>query len=251
MASVALAAPAHADPITLGATDVGSTFSIDLNGFSGDNTNTIDDLTSTLTFTLDSVTGDEYVFSYTVDNTTSGGLTSNISSFAFNVDPDISGASVDGAYQFAFVTDGSANDPSLPNQIGAVDVCFKAKNSGSCSNGGGVAEGDSGSGTLSLFFDPDASEITLSDFYVRYQGITGAGGVGSATGESTTSTTSGSTTTSGTTTSTTTTTTSSTTSGTPVPAPGMLGLLALALLSLGFMRRRREHGDAAAQPAFA
>jgi len=232
LAGVALAAPAHADPITLGAADVGTTFSIDLNGFVNDSTNTIDNLTSTLTFTLDSVTGDTYQFSYTVDNTTSGGLTSNISSFAFNVDPDISGATVDGAYQYAFVTDGSGNDPSLPNQIGSVDVCFKARNSGSCSNGGGVAEGESGSGTLSLFFDPDAGEITLSDFFVRYQGIMGADNVGSATGESTTSTT-------------------TTTSGTPVPAPGMLGLLALALVSLGFMRRRREHGEVAPQPAFA
>ena len=253
IAGMAFAAPAHADPITLSSADVGTTFSIDLNGFSGDSTNTIDDLTSTLTFTLDSVSGDRYDFSYTVDNTTGGGLTSRVSSFAFNVDPDIVGASVDGAYRYTFVADGRSSDPSYPNQIGAVDVCFKAKKSGSCSNGDGVSEGQSGSGSLSLFFDPDASEITLSEFFVRYQGISGAGNVGSASGASTTSTTSG-TTTSGTTTSGTTTsgtTTSTTTSGTPVPAPGMLGLLALALVSLGFMRRRRDHGEAAAQPAYA
>ncbi|WP_340587658.1 cistern family PEP-CTERM protein [Erythrobacter alti] len=234
LAGLAFAAPAHADPITLGAGDEGTTFSINLNGFVGDSSSTIDNLTSTLTFTLDSVSGDRYDFSYTVDNTTSGGLTSNISSFAFNVDPDIVGATVDGAYSYTFVTDGRSSDPRYPNQIGAVDVCFKAKNSGSCSNGGGVSEGNSGSGTLSLFFDPDVSEITLSDFFVRYQGISGAGNVGSASGEQISSTSG--------------TTTSSTTSGTPVPAPGMLGLLALALVSLGFMRRRRDHVE---QPAFA
>ncbi|KLI64107.1 cistern family PEP-CTERM protein [Aurantiacibacter marinus] len=235
MMSMAIAVPALADPITLDAGDVGTTFQIDLNGFSGSNTNTVDGLASTLTFTLDSVTSDRYDFSYVVANTTGSGVTSNISSFAFNVDPDITGAAVNGAYQFAFVADGNGSDPSYPNQIGAVDVCFKASNSGSCSNSGGVSQGNTGTGSLSLLFGADAPQITLSDFFVRYQGITGAGGVTSATGESTTSTTTG-----------------GSTSGTPVPEPGILGLLGLALASLCFMRRRRQFGDAhVGQPAFA
>lgn len=233
MASMAVAAPAMADPITLDSGSVGESFTIDFDGFSGDASSTVDDLTSSITFTLDEVTNDAYTFSYVVDNTTSNGLTSNLSSFAFNVDPDISSANVTGAYSFAFVADGSGSDPSLPNQIGNVDVCFKARNSGSCSNGGGIAQGESGSGSLSLFFDPDApSDITLSDFFVRYQGITGAGNVGSATGQSTTS---------------------SSSSGTQVPAPGMMVLLALGLFGLGAVRRRRRNDDefAGAQPAYA
>jgi len=230
--SMAIASPAMADPITLDSGDVGTSFTIDFDGFTDAATNTIDNLTSSITFTLQQVTGSSYIFDYLVDNTTSGGLTSNLSSFAFDVDPDISGASVDGAYSFAFVADGQGSDPSYPNQVGQVDVCFKAANSGSCSNGGGVSEGSSGSGSLTLNFDSAASEITLSDFFVRYQGISGAGDVTSATGQSTTS---------------------SSSSGTQVPEPGMLGLLGLSLLGAGFMhrRRRRDGGVAAPQPAFA
>lgn len=230
-ASVAIASPAIADPITLDSSDVGTSFTIDFDGFVASATNTIEDLTSSITFALQEVTGSSYTFGYLVDNTTGGGLTSNLSSFAFNVDPDISGASADGAYSFAFVTDGQANDPSYPNQVGAVDVCFKAANSGSCSNSGGVSEGSTGSGSLVLNFDPDADQITLSDFFVRYQGISGADGVTSATGQSTTSGSS---------------------SGTQVPAPGMAGLLGLAVVGLGLLRRRRRTPSTAApRPAYA
>ncbi|WP_338244995.1 cistern family PEP-CTERM protein [Aurantiacibacter hainanensis] len=235
-ASIAIASPALADPITLGSGDIGSSFTIDFDGFANSPTNTVDNLTSSITFTLEGVTGSAYTFGYLVDNTTGGGLTSNISSFAFNVDPDITAATSTGDYSFAFVTDGQGSDPSYPNQIGAVDVCFKAANSGSCSNSGGISEGQSGSGTLSLLFGSDVSEITLSDFFVRYQGISGAGDVTSASGQSTTS--SGS-------------TTSSTSSGTQVPAPGAIGLLGLALLGLGLARRRRKLSTGEMQPAFA
>lgn len=214
-ASLAFAAPAFAGPITLGSTDIGSSYTINFDGFSGSSANTIDGLTSSLTLTLDSVTSNSYTFLYDLANTTSNGLTSTVSSFAFNTDPEISSASSTGDY--SYVTLGS----TYPNQIGAVDVCFKAGGSNSCSNGGGITAGNSGTGSLTLNFADAVSSVTLSDFFVRYQAITGAGNVTSASGQEVTST-------------------STSSGGTSVPEPGMLGLFGLALGGLFYARRRKQ-----------
>jgi hypothetical protein len=80
-----------------------------------------------------------------------------------------------------------------------------------------------------LNFDQAVNSITLSDFFVRYQAITGAGNVTSASGQQVTST--------------------STSGGTDVPEPGMLGMFGLALLGLFFARRRKS--VTGQQPRFA
>lgn len=228
IATLALAAPAVAGPISVGSGDVGSSYTINFDGFSGSSSNTIDGLTSALTLTLESATANSYTFAYDLANTTSNGLTSTVSSFAFNTNPQISSASSTGDYSYVTL------DSTYPNQIGSVDVCFKAGGSNSCSNGGGTTAGDTGSGTLTLNFADMVSSITLSDFFVRYQAITGAGGVTSASGQETTSTS-----------------TSSSSGGTPVPEPGMLGLFALAIGGIFFARRRKAPVRAGARHAFA
>ena len=212
------AVPASATPITLGSGDVGSTFQVAFDGFA-DGT-VIDGLTSTLSLQLTSVDSNEYVFDYTLTNTTDPSLQSRVSSFAFNTNPQISGASATGDYSYTVL------DSNYPNGIGTVDVCFKAAASNSCAgNRSGAEVGESGSGSLTLTFADALSSLTLDDFFVRYQSISGAGHVTSASGKQTSSsTTSGSTT---------------STSGTPVPEPGMLGLFGAALLGLGLMRRRK------------
>ncbi|WJY18304.1 cistern family PEP-CTERM protein [Alteriqipengyuania flavescens] len=214
--SLIVATPALATPITLDESNVGESFTLSYGGFSDDRT--IDGLGAEATFTLTGVTDHSFTFDYAVTNTTASGLTSRISSFAFNTDPDIARASSTGAFNYTLT------DSKYPNGIGNVDVCFKAARTNSCAgNRGGVSEGNTGTGSLTLNFADIVDTISLSDFFVRYQSITGAGHVSSANGAGTPTSTS-----------------TSTTSGTTVPEPGMLGLFGAGLLGLGLMRRRRK-----------
>ena len=230
------ATPALADAITLNSGDVGKSFSFNFNGIA--DSMEIANLTSTATFTLTGSTSNSYTFNYSLSNTTSDPLTSRVSSFAFNTDPTISNASSTGAFSYTTL------NSSYPNGIGAIDVCFKDAATGSCAGGGsgGLLDGATGTGSLTLNFSQPLTSLTLSDFFVRYQSITGAGNVTSASGSgSLSSTTSGGT--SGGTTSGGTTTSSG---GTSVPEPGMVGLMGGALLLLAMRSRRRKVSFAAA-----
>ncbi len=225
-ASLAFAAtPALADPITLDASTVGQSYTFNYDGFSSGTT--IDGLTASTTFTLTGTTANSYTFDYSVANTTSSPLTSRVSSFAFNTDPTISSATSTGAFSYTTL------DSTYPNGIGSVDVCFKDAATGSCAGGGGggMTTGTTGTGSFSLNFSSPISSLTLSDFFVRYQSITGAGNITSASGAGTmTSTTSG---------------------GTSVPEPGVLGMLAGGIIAIALLRRRRVAPPEAFTPAYA
>lgn len=215
------AAPALADPITLDAGDVGTSFTLNYNGFA-DGT-VVDGMTASTSFTLKSVTDTSYSFDYTVANTTSGDLSSRVSSFAFDTNPDISSATSTGTYNYTVL------DSNYPNGIGNVDVCFKGGASNSCAgNSGGVTTGDSGTGSLTLNFSDPISALTLDNFFVRYQSITGAGNITSASGAVTSSS-----------------------GGTPVPEPGMLVLFGIGAAAVAFGRRRKAAPARALQPSFA
>lgn len=218
-----IAAPALAEPIMLDAGDVGESFTITYDGFADGQT--IDGLSATTIFTLTGVNGSTYTFDYAVTNTSGSGVNSRISSFAFNTDPDITGASSTGTYNFV------NTDSNYPNGIGTVDVCFQAARTGSCAgNRDGLFAGETGTGSLTLNFLTAPTMLTLDDFFVRYQSITGVDGITSASGQQT-----------------------STSGGTPVPAPGgMIALLAMALFGFGLAGRGRSRRTAATKaPAFA
>lgn len=220
VALASVATPAWADAITLGSGDIGSSFTLNYDGFS--NGTSISGLTGSSTFKLTGISGNDYTFDYSVTNTTSSPVTgSRISSFAFNTNPDITSATSTGAFSYTTLSS------TYPNGIGTVDVCFKDASTGSCAGGGGggLTLGQNGTGTFTLSFSAPVSSLTLSDFYVRYQSITGVAGISSASGAGTLSSTGGS--------------TSSSSGGTAVPEPGMLGLFGLGLTALALGRRRR------------
>lgn len=204
---------AYADAITLDSGDIGQAITLTYNGMADGNT--IAGLTGSTTLTLTGITGTSYNFNYSVTNTTSNPVDSRIASFGFDTNPDISGATSTGTYNSALI------GGQVPSPFNTVDVCFKAGGSNSCSGSGGVLDGQTGSGTLTLSFATAPSSLTLSDFFVRYQSITGAGNVTSATGSGTITSSGGS------------------TGGTPVPEPGMIGLFGLGLIGLALARRRQ------------
>ena len=209
---------AHADVISLSGSDVNKSFTVDYNGYTG--SGTIDGLASQIVFTLTAATANSYTLGYNVTNTSGAPLTgSRVSGFGFNTDPTISGASSTGTYSV------TALNSNVPN-VGSVDVCFKGgggTNSCAGGGGGGVNLGDSGSGTLTLSFASPVTSLSLSDFFTRYQSISGAGSTTSAVGSGTISTSSG-----------------GSSGGTPVPEPGMFGLFALGVGALMLRRRRRS-----------
>ncbi len=224
-ASLAFAAtPALADAITLDSSNVGQSYTFGYDGFS-DGT-AISGLTAATTFTLTSTSATSYTFSYSVANTTSNPLTSRVSSFAFNTNPDIASATSTGAFSYTTL------NSNYPNGIGNVDVCFKDASTGSCAGGGsgGLAENTSGTGSLTLNFSTPISSLTLSDFFVRYQSITGAGNITSASGTGTISSTSG---------------------GTSVPEPGVLGMMLGGIAAIALLRRRRSAPAKAFAPVYA
>ena len=210
------ASPALADAITIDNSSIGTDYTLNYDGFS-DGTS-ISGLTGSTTFKLTGISGNDYTFSYSVANTSSTPITgSRISSFAFNTDPNITVASSTGAFSYTTL------NSTYPNGIGSVDVCFKDASTGSCAGGGsgGLTMGQTGSGSFTLSFSQPISSLTLSDFYVRYQSISGAGNITSASGSGTL-------------------TSSSTSSGgTSVPEPGMLGLMSVALIGTALLHRRR------------
>jgi hypothetical protein len=212
---------AHADIITVTPAAIGTSYTVNYDGFSDGNV--IDGLTGTAILTLKEADGTRYTFDYELTNTSSDPIdASRISIFGFNTDPTIASASSSGLF------DTVALNANVPSGFGTVDVCFKgAGGENSCAGGGGtgLAAGESGSGSLTLNFSSLVQELTLSDFFVRYQGIEGAGNVTSAIGRGTTTST-GST---------------GSTGGTPVPAPAALWLFAggLAVVGLRMGRRRK------------
>lgn len=157
----------------------GDSAEVVFDGFSGSPSNTIAGLSASLRLTL--VSGAQtrgYLFSYVLKNTsTSGGPQSRVSGFAFDSAPDVRLVATLGEFSNVIL------NGRYPNGIGDVEVCLTGSNS--CQGGGrlGATLGDPASGFFLLGFDRAPSSVTLSDFYVRYQSLSGLNRVTSASGQ--------------------------------------------------------------------
>jgi hypothetical protein len=163
MAAITVTGTGDATTATVHSGDTLSSFMLTFDAES--NGVVIPGVSSTLTLTLQSVSGGgtSYLFNYLVNNTSS--VTSRVSVFGFDVAPNILSASSTGV--FPTTSSGSLENHSL-------EVCFDSGNTNNCNSstgGAGVTNGNSGQGTLTLNFSTAQSSIVLSNFLEKYQGI--------------------------------------------------------------------------------
>jgi hypothetical protein len=157
----------------------GDSADILFDGFTGNAGNTIPGLSASLRLTL--LAGAQsrgYLFSYVLRNTsTAGGPASRVSGFAFDSNPDVRLVATLGELSNVIL------DGRYPNGIGDVEICLSGGRTCQGGAGSGATHGDPASGVFLLGFDRPATSVTLSDFFVRYQGLSGLGRITSASGQ--------------------------------------------------------------------
>ncbi|MCK8516821.1 cistern family PEP-CTERM protein [Methylonatrum kenyense] len=204
-ALLAFGMQAQAGLITIdGASDVGNIYTIN---YSLDVTGGT--LTGLTEFTLKEFEPEQVVFEIYAKNTSTTGLDPiRFTSFAFDASPAVTSVSLKTTGD---VFDGvtlKADQGNPTNAPLSLDICVFAGSS--CASGSvGLLEGQDD--TLKLAIGGDFSNgLVLSDFLARFTGELGSHKVPPANG------------------------------GTPVPEPGVLGLLGLGLAGLGLAARRRH-----------
>jgi len=169
--------------IGVGLTDIGKSFQVSFDGNVA--TQNVSDLTSLATFTFQ---GFENIGSFTqakfdidLKNTSTGAIASRTSALGFDTDLTLQNASVatGGLFSNAIL------NGSLPNQFGALDVCFTDGNNCQGGQNGGATSGqNSQTFSAKLALNQGATQFALSNFGVRYQSISGTnlGTSGTGTG---------------------------------------------------------------------
>ena len=173
----ALATPTYAD-IVLNPTQVGQSGVVNYNGIV-DNTVVPGLSASIKPFTLQNVdlATNTWSFGFALDNTSSGAITSSrVSTFGFNTDPALNTdpllTKITGGTVFTGVSSGN-----VPMQ-GSVDFCGHPQvQTARVEAGDGVLPGDGiVTGSFNLDFAgaaTNATQISFTDLYVRYQSIVG------------------------------------------------------------------------------
>lgn len=171
--------PVRGEAAAFTVADIGDTLTVIFNGNVGGVD--IPGLTGEVDFTLtsfDAGNNNSAVFDVVVRNTSSAPISaSRISAFGFNSNPDVIGGTSTSA-EYTQVITGS----QFPNNFGSIEVCV-IDNPNTCTGGGGsgVLIGEvSPVFQLTLNFANLGSTLTLDNFGMRYQSITGAGLVGAS-----------------------------------------------------------------------
>jgi hypothetical protein len=186
-AGLVLGGPTASAAVVLGSNNVNNTFTISFNGFTGSPAGVIPGLSANIQFTLagysSTANSSSWVFNYIINNTSGAPVTaSRLSTFGFDTDPNVNTATTSASGIFSNIT----YNANQPNQAPDVELCFSSQ---SCpgGGGGGVTQGNSGSGSFTLGFASAITQLTLSDFVIRWQsltypGVTGGSGSGIETG---------------------------------------------------------------------
>ena len=156
--------------VVVGEAQEGNTYTINFTGLNGEPPTAAPELQASLdlTFLTRSDNGRTYSFSYTIDNNST--VNSRISGIAFNAAEDLTGGSTSGL--FSQVKLGR----NYPVGIGNVDFCLTNNNGNSCAGGGnsGVTSGNSGSGQFTVTLAESADQLTIENFFIRFQSISPA-----------------------------------------------------------------------------
>jgi len=162
-AACLIAAPASAATVlSWSSGDLGVSQGVDFNGFV--NGVVTPGLTAHVDYTLQSISGNDWTFGYSVHNTSSAPITaSRVSIFGFDITPDIVGSTSTGVYD-TFTANGN-----VP-QIGFRDACYSQVN---CAGGAGAGAliGQTLGGTFKLTFAVPETSLSLENLFVRYQSI--------------------------------------------------------------------------------
>ena len=178
----AAALPLVSTPVNLLSTDIGTSFTVNYNGFINETLQA--GLTARTVFRLSAVSANLKSWTFAVDeaaNTSSGPITgSRVSIFGFNTTAELSGATGSGTFSVI------GRNATVPQFGGGnpFDVCFRAGGGGNgCSSGGGggvtIGAVYTG-GSFVLQFANAVNSLQLDNFFVRYQSI--AGGTGGDSG---------------------------------------------------------------------
>jgi hypothetical protein len=210
LSAVSNALTVSATDVTITSADVGQSFTVDYNGFINGST-IINGLTASAIYTVSGVTSTSITLTVAMTNTSSSPITgSRISAFGFDTNPNLTSATASGFFS------GTVLNSAFPSQFGSIELCVKNGQTNNCSGGGGtgITLGQNGTTTVTVNFSSiGSSGVTLSNFGVRYQSITGSNLTTSAVGRGTTTP--------------------------PIPEPTSMAVFGLGALIVGAALRKR------------